>query len=234
VNLETRHVYDYTFSTAPTDWRIASGVWEMTNRWSCSPGWSWFGGRSDEVAAIWNKRKLAGDMSAQMYFAFKMGMSGVASWPEYPAEAALTICGDGKSLATGYTFIAGADDNTRSVLMKNGQIVATSSEPAAILPRLTDGNPGNDAMHRRWWFARVDKSGSKVSCYIDDKLVLAYEDAAPLKGGQTAIWTLNNGIMLARVQLYYQNEIRPVYVKSVVAPRAAPKATSPSIKLARS
>jgi hypothetical protein len=54
-----------------------------------------------------------------------------------------------------------------------------------------------------------------------------------LKGGQTAIWTLNNGIMLARVQLYYQNEIRPVYVKSVVAPKAAPKKSSPSIKLAR-
>lgn len=232
VDLETRHVYDYTFSTAPTDWRIASGVWEMTNRWSCSPGWSWFGGRSDEVAAIWNKRKLSGDMSAQMYFAFKMGMSGVASWPEYPADAALTICGDGKSLGTGYTFIAGADDNTRSVLMKNGQIVASSSEPAAIMPRLTDGNPGNDAMHRRWWFARVDKSGGKISCYLDDKLVLSYNDDAPLQGGQTAIWTLNNGIMLARVQLYYQNEIRPVYVKSLVAPKAAPKTVKPSIKLA--
>lgn len=229
VNLETRHVYDYTFSTAPTDWKIASGVWEMTNRWSCAPGWSWFGGRSDEVAAIWNKRKLSGDMSAQMYFGFKMGMSGVASWPEYPADAALTICGDGKSLGTGYTFIAGADDNTRSVLMKNGQIVASSSEPDAIMPRLTDGNPGNDAMHRRWWFARVDKSGGKISCYLDDKLVLSYNDSAPLQGGQTAIWTLNNGIMLARVQLYYQSEIKPVYVKSVVAPNAAP----PSVKLAR-
>jgi hypothetical protein len=230
VDLETRHVYDYTFSTAPTDWKIASGVWEMTNRWSCSPGWSWFGGRSDEVAAIWNKRKLAGDQSAQMYFAFKMGMSGVSSWPEYPADAALTICGDGKSLSTGYTFIAGANDNTRSILMKNGEVVASSSAPEAVLPRLTDGNPGNDAMHRRWWFSRVDKSGSKISCYLDDKLVLSYDDPAPLKGGQTAVWTLNNGLMLARVQLYYQNEIRPVYVKQL-AP-AKPSKSNPSIKTA--
>jgi hypothetical protein len=206
VDLETRHVYDYTFSTAPTDWKIASGVWEMTNRWSCSPGWSWFGGRSDEVAAIWNKRKLAGDQSAQMYFAFKMGMSGVSSWPEYPADAALTICGDGKSLSTGYTFIAGANDNTRSILMKNGEVVASSSAPEAVLPRLTDGNPGNDAM------------------------VLSYDDPAPLKGGQTAVWTLNNGLMLARVQLYYQNEIRPVYVKQL-AP-AKPSNSNPSIKTA--
>lgn len=230
VDLETRNVYDYTFSTAPTDWKIASGVWEMTNRWSCSPGWSWFGGRSDEVAAIWNKRKLAGDQSAQMYFAFKMGMSGVSSWPEYPADAALSICGDGKSLATGYTFIAGANDNTRSVLMKNGEVVASSTAAEAILPRLTDGNPGNDAMHRRWWFSRVDKTGSKISCYLDDKLVLTYDDPAPLKGGQTAIWTLNNGLMVARVQLYYQKEIRPVYVKSI--PFEKPSKPTPSLKTA--
>ena len=225
VDLQTRHVYDYTFASAPTDWKIASGVWEMTNRWSCSPGWSWFGGRSDETAAIWNKRKLSGDVSAQIYFAFKMGMSGVASWPEYPADAALTILGNGKDLGTGYTFIAGADDNTRSVLMKNGVIVASSSAPAAILPRLTDGNPGNDAMHRRWWFSRLDKSGSKISCYIDDKLVLSYDDAAPLKSGQTAVWTYNNGLMLARVQLYYQQEIRPVYTKTILV-KATPKAVS--------
>lgn len=229
VNVETRHVYDYTFSTAPTDWKIASGVWEMTNRWSCSPGWSWFGGRSDEVAAIWNKRKLSGDQSAQVYFAFKMGMSGVQSWPEYPADAAVTICGDGKSLGTGYTFIAGADENTRSILMKNGKIVASSSAPEAVLPRLTDGNPGNDAMHRRWWFARVDKVGGKISCYLDDKLVLSYDDPTPIAGGQTALWTYNNGLMLARVQLYYQNEIRPVYVKSAPATPVA----GDKVKLAR-
>ncbi|HEX8464935.1 MAG TPA: hypothetical protein VF627_10000 [Abditibacterium sp.] len=244
VNLETRHVFDYTFTTAPTDWKIASGVWEMTNRWSCSPGWSWFGGRSDETAAIWNKRKLMGNQSAQVYFAFKMGMSGVAQWPEYPADVAVTICGDGKNLGSGYAFIAGAEDNTRSILMKNGRIVAFSSAPDAILPRLTDGRPGNEDIHRRWWFARVDKSGGKISCYVDDKLVLTYDDAAPLQGGQTAIWTYNNGLMLARVQLYYQQENRPVYVKStakspIATTLAANKAKAKSassaarVKLAR-
>ncbi len=229
VNLETRHVYDYTFSSAPTDWRIASGVWEMTNRWSCSPGWSWFGGRSDETAAIWNKRKLAGDQSAQVYFAFKMGMTGVSSWPEYPCDAALTICGDGKSLGSGYTFIAGADDNTRSILMKNGVIVASSDAPEAIMPRLSDGNPGNDAMHRRWWFSRVDKTGGKISCFLDDKLVLSYDDKTPISGGQTAVWTYNNGLMLARVQLYYQREIRPAYSKTILA-KAPNKAPAKSLR----
>lgn len=209
VAVESDHVYDYTFSTAPVDWKIQSGVWEMTNRWSCSPGWSWFGGRSDEVASIWNKRKLAGDISAQMYFAFKMGMSGVAQWPEYPADAAITICGDGQNLGTGYTFIAGANDNTASLLMRNGQVVAKSTKPDAILPRLTDGKPGNDAMHRRWWYSRLEKIGKTVNCYLDDKLILSYEDSNPIEGGQTAIWTYNNGLMLARVQLYFERQMAP-------------------------
>src|SRR5687767_15115984 len=69
VEVNNGHVYDYTFASAPSDWRVQSGVWEMTNRWDCSPGWSWFGGRSEEIAAVWHKRKFSGDFSIQFYFA---------------------------------------------------------------------------------------------------------------------------------------------------------------------
>ena len=210
VAVGSSHVYDYTFSTAPVDWRVAAGVWEMTNRWSCSPGWSWFGGRSDEVAAIWNKRRVSGDVSAQMYFAFKMGLN-VPQWPEYPADAALTICGDGVNLGSGYVFIAGAKDNTCSLLMKNGEVVASSDAPEAILPRLTDGKPGNDDVHRRWWYSRLDKNGNKITASLDGKPVLTYVDPDPIEGGQTAIWTYNNGLMLARVQLYFERAGQDVW-----------------------
>ena len=206
VSVNSKHVYDYTFSTAPVDWRVAAGVWEMTNRWSCSPGWSWFGGRSDEVAAIWNKRKVGGDQSAQMYFAFKMGLN-VPQWPEYPSNVALTICGDGTNLGSGYVFIAGAKDNTCSLLMKDGEVVARSEKPDAILPRLTDGHPDNDTIHRRWWYARLDKVGDTITASMDGKPVLTYTDKTPIDGGQTAIWTYNNGIMLARVQLYFERDL---------------------------
>ena len=206
VSVNSKHVYDYTFSTAPVDWRVAAGVWEMTNRWSCSPGWSWFGGRSDEVAAIWNKRRVGGDQSAQMYFAFKMGLN-VPAWPEYPSNVALTICGDGQNLGSGYVFIAGAQDNTCSLLMKNGEVVARSEKPDAILPRLTDGKPDNDNIHRRWWYARLDKVGDVITASMDGKPVLTYTDKTPIDGGQTAIWTYNNGIMLARVQLYFERNL---------------------------
>lgn len=233
VDVESRHVYDYTFTSAPTDWKVQSGVWEMTNRWSCSPGWSWFGGRSDETAAIWNKRKFDGDISTQVYFAFKMGLSGAARWPEYPTDFAVGICGDGANLGTGYTFIAGADDNTHSLLLKNGKVVAESTAPEAVLPRLTDSNPGNDLLHRRWWYARLDKIGNRIEARLDDKVICSYTDPNPISGGQSNIWTYNNGIMLARVQLFFEKELRPSLnapsIRQVSTPATPPaKATIPT------
>ncbi|HEX8834000.1 MAG TPA: hypothetical protein VF719_07350, partial [Abditibacteriaceae bacterium] len=156
VEIESPHVYDYTFTEAPTDWRVQSGVWEMTNRWACSPGWSWFGGRSDEVAAVWHKRKFSGDVSVQFYFAFKMGLAGAPTWKYHPSDAAITIGGDGQNLGSGYSFIIGANDNSRSVLMKGGRVVAENTTADALLPTMSDGEPDNghkeyELLHRRWW-----------------------------------------------------------------------------------
>jgi hypothetical protein len=82
-------------------------------------------------------------------------------------------------------------------------------------------------LHRRWWYVRVDKVGSRVSCYLDNKLLFSYDDPKPLDAGQIALWTYNNGIMLSRVQVYYENEVRNAYakrsapaVKTVSAPAA--------------
>ncbi|HEX8551170.1 MAG TPA: hypothetical protein VF681_06395 [Abditibacteriaceae bacterium] len=230
VEIASPHVYDYTFASAPTDWRVQSGVWEMTNRWSCSPGWSWFGGRSEETAAVWNKRKFSGDMSVQYYFAFKMGLSGAEKWWEYGADAALTISGDGKNLASGYSLILGADNNTHTILRKGSEVVAESREPWALLPVWTDGVPPDhdETMHRRWWYVRMDKIGSKVSCYLDNKLLFSYDDPKPLDAGHIALWTYNNGIMLSRVQVYYENEVQRSFVnESRLAKATAKGHTSP-------
>ena len=219
LSVQSPHVYDYTFASAPTDWRTQSGIWEMTNRWSCSPGWSWFGGRSDEVAAIWNKRRFSGDISVQFYFAFKMGLAGSSTWNYHPSDVALSLGADGRDLSSGYSFIIGADNNSRSVLRRGNKLVAQNAASAALLPSLTDGSPDaghkeHEMLHRRWWYVRVDKIGNRISCYLDNKLVASYDDPKPLDAGQIALWTYNNGIMLSRVQVYYDREIKPVYVKS--------------------
>lgn len=225
VEINTGNVYDYTFASAPTDWWVQSGVWEMTNRWSCSPGWSWFGGRSEEIAAVWNKRKFSGDMSIQFYFAFKMGLTGSPRWNYHPSDVALSFAGDGKNLGSGYSLIIGADSNKRSILMKGDQVVAQSAEKAALLPVLADGQPSMNDLHRHWWYVRINKIGSRIECYLDNELFLTYNDPAPLDAGQIALWTYNNGIMLSRVQIYYEQELRNATRQVVAQPPVKPVTT---------
>ena len=238
VEVQNGNVYDYTFTTAPTDWHVQSGVWEMTNRWSCSPGWSWFGGRSEEVASIWNKRKFSGDVSIQFYFAFKMGMDGQqalqAGWAERPSDAAISFCGDGQNLGSGYSLIIGADGNRHTVLMKQGKVVAESSAPEALLPSFIDGKVNTNLLHRAWWYAKINKVGDRVECWLDNKLLFTYTDPQPLDAGQIALWTYNNGMMLSRVQVFYENEVKPTYKnRSLVASDVASKAIAP-VKVASS
>lgn len=209
VQIRTANVYDYTFASPPTDWRVQSGIWNMTNRWSCSPGWSWFGGRSEAVAAVWNKRTFSGDLSVQCYFAFKMNLADTPRWNYHPSNVAMTILGNGKDLGTGYTLIIGDDNNTRTILMRNGKIVAQTTNPEALLPSVADGNPSMQQLHRHWWYLRINKVGQQVQCYFENKLILTYHDPSPIDSGQTAIWTYNNGIMLSRVQIYFENEKVP-------------------------
>jgi len=222
VEIDSRNVYDYTFASAPTDWAVQSGVWEMTNRWNCSPGWSWFGGRSEEIASVWNKRRFEGDISVHFYFAFKMGLAGTANWNYHPSDVAVTICGDGKDLGSGYSFIVGADSNQHSVLMKGDKVVAESSAKTALLPAMTDGQPAMNDLHRHWWYVRINKIGSRVECWFDNNLAFTYDDPKPLNVGQLALWTYNNGIMLSRVQIYYQNEVRPRYQKKALTAAVQP------------
>ena len=230
IEIENSHVYDYTFTTAPTDWRVQSGIWEMTNRWSCSPGWSWFGGRSegatDGTAAVWNKHRFQGGMSMQFYFAFKHKLPVVPEeWRYRLADAGVTIFGDGKNLGSGYSLIIGANNNTRSLFLRRGQIIAESRAPEALLPTMADGYPEDlNLLHRRWWYVRINKIGPRVECWLDNKLIFKYKDPKPIDVGQVALWTYNNGIMLSRVQIYYENQLRPTLVKASgkTAPKPAP------------
>ena len=142
----------------------------------------------------------------------------------------MTIGGDGQDLSKGYSLIVGADDNQHSILKRGTRIVAESRAPEALLPSFADGGPdeGHDfaAVHRRWWYVRIDKIGSKITCYLDNKQLFTYADPQPLDAGQIALWTYNNGIVLSRVQIYYQDERQRTYVHRIPATTSAPRMAS--------
>ncbi len=210
VDILSGNVYDYTFSSAATDWVARGGEWKQTNRWDCQDEWSWYGGIGlDAVAATWNKRQFLGDVTVEVYGAFKMGVGAERNYKN-PNDMNICLHGDGANLDSGYNFITGGGANAFSRIMKGEQVLAETQEPSALFPIFEDAYPqvAND-FHRKWWGLRARLSGSKLQFYKDNELILEAEDPDPLPGGRVAIWTMHNGIVVPRAKIYYEGEKTP-------------------------
>lgn len=205
----SRQMLDYTFGNAPADW-LADGAWEPTIRWSCSPNWSFLGGWSRGDAVLWHKARFTGDQILEAVLGAKM---------EYPRQREtygghyhdfnLTICGDGHNPRSGYTGIFLTADR-KIALYRNGEEKASLALPADCIP-----NSG--ANHRSWMTPSLSKRGNTVTftvnfTWLPEKdaagnvtgfrtLSVSFPDDRPIAGGVPAIWTSNNGIILARAHL---------------------------------
>ena len=114
--------------------------------------------------------------------------------------------------------------------MKGDQKVAESSAATALLPKLTDSSLQEDlsTVHRRWWYLKVNKIGPRVECWLDNKMLFTYNDPKPLDMGQIALWTYNNGIMLSRVQVFYEKELSGnTPLNNAIIPNAGPRKNAP-------
>jgi hypothetical protein len=180
----------YSFVRAASSWRTAGGEWLVTNRWRCDPRWSFFGGESkDGAAAIWNKARFDGDLTVEFAAGIRHQQRG-GGYDRYASDMNVVICGDGRSLNSGYGFIFGGWDNSRTAVTRKGKVVKKSGK---IIP--TGG------MHRRWFYYKIVRRGGRLRYYVDNELVLDYIDPDPLPGGQMALWTWQNGLMIARVRI---------------------------------
>ena len=178
----------YNFVRAPAAWRTAGGEWMVTNRWRCDPRWSFMGGESlTGVAAMWNKTVVRGDLSVEVAAGIRHQASG--KYSSHASDMNVTICGDGRSLTSGYGFMYGGWRNTKTAITRNGKVVAETTLKI----------PGN--IHRRWFYFEVVKRGANLKYYIDNALVLEYTDPQPLPDGQVALWTWHNGLMVGRVRI---------------------------------
>jgi len=182
------NIYAYNFHKAPDEWREAGGTWKVTNRWQCDPRWSFFSGQSKQVAAIWNKRQFEGDLALEFSAGIKMDAARGARY-EYASDINATICADGKSLTSGYSFLFGGKENTGTQILRGNEVVAES--PFRI-PR---------GIHRHWFYIKIRKCGGHLSLWIDKRPVLEFKDPDPLSGPYVALWTYNNGIMVTRVRI---------------------------------
>jgi hypothetical protein len=198
-DVKAQNVYDFTFHRAPTDWRVAAGTWDVASRWTCSPGWSWFGGWSRDLAAVWNKREFVGNVAVQMFVAPRMDPQDTY---QRAGDLCITLCGDGRDVNSGYNFVFAGDHNKVTRILRGNQVVQETDQ--VLLPV-----PFHGVGHRRWFNVTAEKIGNTLSLYVDYKLALRYTDPQPLAGRHVALWTRDSGMMLARVTVYYEREFFP-------------------------
>ena len=200
VVVDCPNVVDYYFNGMPVEWHVGGGSWEVMNRWVCNPTWSFFGGRSDGLLSVWSKRRLEGDCFLDLHVGLMMfGLGGYTNM----RDVGLTICGDGRNVAKGYTAIVGANQNALTALFRNGKLVAQTSDYSARLPRQNMSAAGGElyTQHRGWIHMKLIRQAGRVRLYIWDRLAIDYADPEPLPGGRAAIWSVDNGMLLAKVRL---------------------------------
>ncbi len=187
------------FDRAPVELVTSSGVWGVANRWICDPRWSWFAGRARPLAAAWTARSFGG---AQRLDLFAAPMMTYPRPPlEVPRDFGLTICGDGRSLWSGYALLFGADNNRSTRLYRKGVLVAATRAGDARFPDDSFRRPSRAALHQHWYQLSLERRGKQVTFSVGGRPQISWTDPEPLPGGRAAVWAMRGGMLTARLRL---------------------------------
>lgn len=202
---------DNTFTGAPVDFYSTGGRWSIFSRWPCYGDWSFFGG-AGKAPVLWSKRTYGGDMVAEMYAHPQMILPKEPGYG-HPGDLNISLAGDGKNPASGYSFVVAGWDNTRSKLLRGTQVLAESHSDDAYFQETINNNM---KWHRKWFYIRAEarravkdgKRGVQLTLTLDDTQVLSAFDPNPLpnwqRGGRVAFWTLDSTLMIARAKVEAQ------------------------------
>lgn len=192
-------VRTYTFEEAPVDWRIDSGTWEVTNRWSCSPQWTWLAGWHQKGRAMIRSRwAVRGDQRTDIYVGARM-MPRLDRDGHYEElrDLHFGICGDDDG--GGYHIIIGGNRNERSAILRNGEPVVTNT--TYRIPQAE--------RHNNWLLVTIIRTGSTVSVSVWGEEIMRYDDPEPLEGGYVSFGTEENGITVPRITTYGRSAAAP-------------------------
>lgn len=203
--IEAAGTLDDAFSGAPVKWWAERGDWDVRPRWPCDDRWSFLGGINSESPVLWSKFAFAGDMAVDAWVALYMDN------PKEPtigykhiSDLNVTICGDGRNLASGYSCQFAAKHNTVSQIRRLEKVVAETPKMVMVSPRRL-----NVPWQRHWYHLRVERSGGRVAFSVDGRPALEFDDPKPLAGGHVGLWTWRGGLMVARVRVAAQRVTFP-------------------------
>jgi hypothetical protein len=200
-------VIDSTFRSSPTDWTIGSGEWGVSSRWACSPRWSWFQGRSPDLASVWTRKPFAGDVVVEFFAGLTMDQPW-APFYQHPGNLAVTLGGADGTPGSGYSLVFAGWGNSAAGIFRRGELVA--QVPGFVMPDILDSLGGTTSredphkLHNEWQRLRAERIGSTVRLLVNGKLAVSYTDPDPLPGGAVGIWTLDQAMTVARARIYYE------------------------------
>ena len=214
----TSNKLDYAFTSAPVDWKPARGTWEVAERWTCSPQWSFFAGQNDEFPLLWSRFALKGDWTLEAYLATPMDLTRSE---RSPMDLSISV-GDGKNISSGYSFGFAAQNREENIIWRGNQMVVQKD---------FEMPPGTGETHQDWFYVRLERrqtpQGVRFKWSVNGKPIDTYEDTNPLAGAnRLAFWTKNGALSIARVRLWHAGlqplapATRPLPVQQVTFPNS--------------
>lgn len=209
-DIHTTDCFDTTFVKAPWEWRTQKGLWETVNRWKCDPRWSFMGGYHDtypQNPLMWTKADFGGDVQVEAYMAIKMDVPGDPYY-YHPSDLGITVCGDGKDILSGYSFLFAARGNGCSLLYQKGQgAPKVSTVDGSTFEYVNPKGEGLTKFHRHWFHLVVRRTGGRVQCFCDNKPIFDEPDTARIPSGKVALFCVNNGTMVSRVKVWHSEDV---------------------------
>ncbi len=213
-----RNLHNEFFEEAPVDWAWTDGAFRMDARWACQDQWNFLACGSTAVPMIVGKRHFSGEQVHEYYITPRPAMPWDAGDGEFryddvadrnnkfPILVAnegwyvrrdfnLSFCTDGRNPLSGYAVLFGADDNAETRLVRRGEVVARSADPAFLFPQAAGYGP----MHYFWRRFTVWKNGPRIRVWVDERPLFDYTDPEPIDGGHLAIWSVRNGFAITKV-----------------------------------
>lgn len=210
------NLHSELFEKSPVDWSWLEGAFRMDCRWACQDNWNFMACGAPGVPMMTSKRWFGGQQTHEYFlslrpvFPWEIGdkefvydASSDGEWAIFSRNRGwynrhdfnFSFCFDGRNPLSGYAVLFGAGDNRVTCLLREGKVVASTSDPEFLFPTAY----GTGAVHWRWWKFSAEQSAGRVVVRLNDRLMFDYQDAAPLSGGHVAMWSRRNGFAVAKV-----------------------------------
>lgn len=233
-------IIDEVFELAPAAW-VQQGLWEITNRFSCTPTWSHMTAlERDGLGAIWHKAAFPGNVTVEYYAGMRMQSDYAMIYPR-PGDFNCTFGAKWLDFASGISILPGAWDPDWSGVwtkfVQGPQTIAETDRPLVPRTREDSGqryipvpyiSSGRD-VHGAWYYVKSRYVDGQLEGYFDNVKVLE-ADAPKAPGDRVAIWTQSDQIVVARVRITYQEKRIPPRLLNT-EPVAPPTATAPAVLL---